>query len=174
MCQAGRSKDGRIRLCRTVASSDAAETRAPYHTHTVRKETLRMPSRLLNQTIADLRPAADSTPPYDGIESRRSLRVELPFPATVRGVDVDGERFTMDSVLDNLSAGGLYLRLARPIKRGMKLFIVVRLSTCGDPEVPAARVALQGVVLRAEPQPDGRCGIAVAFERHRFLYAVAS
>ncbi len=137
-----------------------------------RKGSLRMPSRILNQTIADLRPAANSVPPYEGLESRRSLRVELPFPATVRGIDADGERFTMDTVLDNLSAGGLYLRLARPVRRGMKLFIVVRLSTCRDPEVPAARVALQGVVLRAEPQPDGRCGVAVVFQRHRFLYAV--
>ena len=131
-----------------------------------------MPSQLLNQTITDLQPAAHSMPPYQDIESRSSPRIELPFPATVRGVDATGERFTLDTVLDNLSAGGLYLRLARPVRRGMKLFIVVRLSTCRDPEVPAARVALQGVVLRAEPQPDGRCGVAVVFQRHRFLYAV--
>ena len=130
-----------------------------------------MPSRLLNQKITDLQPTAHSMLPYEGMESRSSLRIELPFPATVRGVDADGERFTLDTVLDNLSAGGLYLRLARPVRRGMKLFIVVRLSTCRDPEVPAARVALQGVVLRTEPQPDGRCGVVVAFQHHRFLYA---
>ena len=131
-----------------------------------------MRSVLPYQTAAGPRADADSLPLDDGGERRSAVRIELPFPATVRGVDATGERFELDTVLDTFSGAGLSLRLARPVEPGMKLFIVVRLSTCRDPEVPAARVALQGVVLRAEPQPDGRCGVAVAFQRHRFLYAV--
>ena len=106
----------------------------------------------------------------DGTERRSALRIELPFPATVRGVDAAGERFKLDSVLDNLSTHGLYVRLPRRVEPGARLLVVVRLSLIPDLEVPAATVALRGVVLRSEPQPDGRWGLAVQFDRHRFLY----
>ena len=103
-------------------------------------------------------------------ERRRALRVELPFPALVRGVDVRGERFTVHTVLENLSACGLFLRLPRSIEPGATLFLVVRLSPVAS-EVSAPQVALRGTVLRAEPQADGTYGVALAFDRHRFLYA---
>ena len=109
-------------------------------------------------------------PPDGGVECRSAVRIELPFPATVRGVDATGERFELDTVLDNFSGTGLYLRLARRVEPGMKLFIVVRLSLAPARQARAARVALRGVVLWVEPQADGRHGIAVAFRRHRFLY----
>ena len=110
---------------------------------------------------------------HEVTERRSMVRVDLPFPATVRGVDADGERFAVDAVLDNLSAHGLYVRLARPIEQGARLFFCVELALTTEPGVCAPRVALNGVVLRVDPQPDGRCGIAVAFDHHRFLYASA-
>ena len=106
--------------------------------------------------------------PHD-VERRRALRVDLPFLATVRGIDATGERFTLNTQLDNLSACGLYLRLQRPVEPGAHLFLVVRLSTVLVNAGP--RVALRGTVLRTEAYDDGRCGVAVAFDRHRFLYA---
>ena len=123
----------------------------------------------MDRLISDLPTLASSTLvlPQD-VERRRALRVDLPFPATVRGIDATGERFTLNTQLDNLSACGLYLRLQRPVEPGAHLLLVVRLST-----VPHAgpRVALRGTVLRTEAYDDGRCGVAVAFDRHRFLYA---
>ncbi len=101
-------------------------------------------------------------------ERRRALRVGLPFPVTVRGMDATGDRFTLETTLDNLSACGLYFCLPRPVAPGAKLFIVVRLSLGSD---AAPRVALRGVVVRAELLPDGRTGVAVAFDDHRFLYS---
>ena len=56
----------------------------------------------------------------------------------------------------------------------MKVFIVVQLSLDPTGQIPAARVALRGVVLRVDPQPDGRYGVSVAFQRHRFLYAATT
>ena len=106
-------------------------------------------------------------------ERRSEERVDLPFPALVRGMDATGHRFAIEVVLDNLSASGLYLRLARPIGQGARLFICVQLALTADPNAHAPRAALHGIVLRAEPQADGRIGVAVAFERHRFLYASA-
>ena len=128
-----------------------------------------MQSHVLRQLAPNGQTAAGSTED-DGTERRSVLRIELPFPATVRGVNATGERFTIDTLLDNLSTHGLYVRLAHRVPPGARLLVVVRLSTIPDPEVPAANVALHGVVLRAEPQPDGRWGLAVQFDRHRFLY----
>jgi hypothetical protein len=101
-------------------------------------------------------------------ERRRQERIHEPLPVVVRAADANGEAFELHIVLDNFSAGGLYLRLERRLEPGTKVFAVARLSTA-PPEVPAPRVAIRGVVLRSEPQPDGTFGIAVRFTRHRFL-----
>ena len=103
------------------------------------------------------------------ISHRTKPRIYEPFPAKVRGVDTNGEPFRIETVIDNLSTGGVYLRLAQPVEQGAKLFIMIRLSTAKSDEMPAPRVAARGVVLRAEPQPDGVYGLAIAFTRHRFL-----
>src|SRR5262245_53848444 len=103
-------------------------------------------------------------------ERRRYARLSEPFPVRVRGVDACGEAFVVETVLDNLSGGGLYVRLTQRVEVGAKLFAVVRVST--DPRLwtPAARVAMRGVVQRVEPQPNGTYGMGVAFTHHRFLY----
>ena len=87
----------------------------------------------------------------------------------VRGVDADGVPFEVETVLNDLSAGGFYVRLLQRVEFGAKLFTVVRIST--DPRAwsPAPRVAVHGVVRRVAPQADGRCGVGVTFTRHRFL-----
>jgi hypothetical protein len=104
------------------------------------------------------------------VEERRSRpRVSVPFPARMRGVDSNGQAFKQDVVLDNISPGGLYLRLARSIRPGTRVSVAVRLSAAPASKVSALRLVARGVVLRAEPQPDGTCGIAVAFTRRRIL-----
>lgn len=104
-----------------------------------------------------------------GMERRRKPRLDTPFPVTVRGMDTSEQAFEIHTVLENLSSGGLYLRLPRRLEPGAKLSAVVRLSTAADQEAPAPRVAVQGVVLRVEPKLDGGTGVAVRFTRHRFL-----
>jgi len=107
--------------------------------------------------------------PRDGFhtERRKQPRLCVSFPVTVRGVDARGEAFEVSAVLDNVSAGGLYVRLGRLLEPGVKLFAVVRLALM--PGVAAPCVAVRGIVLRAESQPDGSCGVGVRFTRHRFL-----
>ena len=87
---------------------------------------------------------------------------------TIRSVDARGEAFEIQTVLDNFSASSFRVRLQRHVKRGAKVFAIVRLST-SPPELPAPRVAVRGVVLGVEPQDDGTWSIAVNFTRHRFL-----
>ena len=149
-----------------------------------------------------------------GAERRRHPRLRKPFPATVRGVDAYGKSFEANTVLDNLSASGLYLQLERFVRQETKLFVIIRLSIARDgrrlraqvgglprwragyvvrtlrrvvrhcvrlsrevglpvpsPVRPGSgpRIAIHGIVVRTEPQPDGRYGIAVKFTHSRFL-----
>lgn len=105
------------------------------------------------------------------VERRRAIRVSLPFPAVVRGIDTSGMRFTRRTVLGNLSACGLYMRLDCAVAVGSRLFVIVRLSLERSAEsAPGPGVALYGDVVRVEPQPDGTYGVALQFYRHRFLY----
>jgi hypothetical protein len=107
---------------------------------------------------------------YAGQERRAAPRIETPFPTTVRGVDVDGRWFESHVVLDNLSSGGLYVRLAQPVQQGIRLCVFVRLSVVPDVEDATACIALQGAVLRTEPRPGGVFGTAIRLRRHRFIY----
>jgi c-di-GMP-binding flagellar brake protein YcgR len=102
-------------------------------------------------------------------ERRGKPRIDIPFPAKVRGVDANGEAFEIDSLLDNFSAGGLYLRLARRLDQGAELLVLVQLPAASAGEAGASKIEARGVILRAEPQADGACGVAVGFTNHKFV-----
>jgi hypothetical protein len=101
-----------------------------------------------------------------GRERRRKPRIATPFPTRVRGVNAAGEAFEVESVLDNLSSDGLYLRLAHQVKEKAKLEFLIRMS--GAEESQAPTVEARGVVLRAETKPGGIFGLAVKLTHHRF------
>ena len=96
-------------------------------------------------------------------ERRVKSRVSYPFPGRVWGTDGAGQTFEDDCVLDNLSSTGLYVRLPRQMKSGAELNLVIRFLEDG------ATAYLLGQVLRNEPQPDGRYGIAIAIKDHHFV-----
>jgi hypothetical protein len=105
-----------------------------------------------------------------GSQERRSTpRIETPFPAIARGLDVDARAFEEHTVLDNLSSGGLYLRLVQRVPLGMRLFVLIRLSV----DLNATCIALHGMVLRSEPRPGGVFGTAIRCIHHRFIYPAA-
>jgi len=72
----------------------------------------------------------------------------------VRRVDATSEAFELHTVRNNCSASHRYVRRERRVDSGTTLFAVVHLST-SEPEVPAPRVAVRGVVMHPEPPPDG-------------------
>ena len=112
-------------------------------------------------------PATREVPGLTDFRERRAgARVQLPFPVTVRGIDAIGEPLDIDTVLDNVSRGGLYVRIPRRIEPGAQLAVGIRVSGPCE-EGPAARVATRGVVLRVESKPDGDHGLAVEFTRYR-------
>ena len=103
------------------------------------------------------------------IERRAKPRIYDLFPATVCGVDSNGEVFETDVVIDNLSAAGLYTQMRQCIDPGATLAIIVQLSPAAVNGKPKARVVLYGMVLRAERKPNDACGVAMRLTHHRFL-----
>jgi c-di-GMP-binding flagellar brake protein YcgR len=102
-------------------------------------------------------------------ERRSNTRVSVPYNARIRAVDAAGRPFREDTHLDDLSVGGLYLRLTRKVPKGSTVTVAVRLSTVPPQQAPALRLAARGTVLRTEEQPDGTWGVAVEFKRRRIL-----
>lgn len=99
-------------------------------------------------------------------ERRRKPRVFNRFITRVSGVNVSGEPFEIETALDNLSAGGLYIRLNERVKENTKLKLLIHFAESRDVVAPV--VETQGIVLRSEQKLNGEYGIAVRFTRHRF------
>lgn len=102
-------------------------------------------------------------------ERRGKPRIHVPFPARVQGVDVNGEPFEVETVLDNLSGRGFYLRMMPYVETGTKLTVVITLSTAAPEKGEAPRVKVLGTALRVETKPGGVCGVAATFSHPHFL-----
>ncbi|HYN23963.1 MAG TPA: PilZ domain-containing protein, partial [Pyrinomonadaceae bacterium] len=102
------------------------------------------------------------------VERRGHPRIYQPFLTTLRDKNgpACGRVFKIETLLDNLSASGMYLRLAQPVGQGTEIHAFIQLPNAPTTQEASAQlVATTGVVLRAKPQPDGMCGIAVAFKQ---------
>jgi|SRR6185437_13337271 len=99
------------------------------------------------------------------LERRAKPRIRHPFSTTVTGVDAHGSEFSLEVGLENISSGGLYLRIPREVRSGETLNVLVRFSN-GKPGGTAAVIA---GVLRVEPGVDGLNGIAMAIKQYEFV-----
>ncbi len=99
-------------------------------------------------------------------DRRRSPRLAVRFPVTVRGIDLRGERFRHVTRLENISHEGLYVVVPALLIAGARVFALVRMSESDSAR--AARLAVRGVVVRTADQPEG-VGLGVHFTRWRFL-----
>ena len=111
-----------------------------------------------------LQPASSSLGDVKPTERRRKPRLNDSLPARVWGIDNDGEMFGFDTMVDNISSSGLFLRISRPLKISSQISLVVRLMNRSG-----VMAAIRGKVLRDDPQLDGSRGIAVKITEHRFL-----
>ncbi|MGH9932228.1 MAG: PilZ domain-containing protein [Pyrinomonadaceae bacterium] len=107
--------------------------------------------------------------PSERSDRRAKPRICVPFPAKVEGRDKNGEDFKVQTVLDNLSADGLYLRMVPYVEPGTKISILLKLVTTADLVEAVPRFAIDGVVIRSEEKIGGARGVAVTFDRVRFL-----
>ena len=97
-------------------------------------------------------------------ERRRKPRLDDSLPVRVWGIDSDGEMLSLDSLLDNISSSGLFLRIPSRLKISSQVSLVVRLLNGSS-----VMAAIRGKVLRDDPQLDGSRGIAVMITEHRVL-----
>lgn len=123
--------------------------------------------------MSSVQPIANSSLPSIPIERRNKPRIQVAFPALVRGNDADSGKFQEDALVDNVSASGVYLRLNRFLAPGSSLFVVLEFSQHPSPERVVPRLAAHGTVVRSEVRHDGTCGLAIRFLRHRFLDSAA-
>ena len=99
-------------------------------------------------------------------ERRIKPRLSQPFPTRAWGTDVTNQAFEIDCLLDNISSTGLYLRIPGRMKLGDELSVVIKFLNDHN---TGATAVMRGQILRDEPQPDGRHGVAVAIRDHYFL-----
>src|SRR5437667_9542165 len=88
-------------------------------------------------------------------ERRSTARIDAPYPARLRGVDVNDQPFKDETVLPNPSAGGSHMRLKRIVREGAEVSLAVRLSTAESTDVAVLRLGARGALLRVEPQRAG-------------------
>ena len=106
---------------------------------------------------------------YTEEERRMSARIEAPYPVRLRCVDSEGRHFREEGYLQNLSGGGVYIGLKRPLIIDGYVSLAIRLSTASIQEGPTLRLAARGNVLRVEKQSDGTFGTAIEFKQRRVL-----
>ena len=103
-----------------------------------------------------------------GVDRRTKPRLAKSFHATVHGVNAQGAPFKLDTVLNNISASGLYFWSSQRVEVGAALIVVSRLLNGASSEVSSPLVALRGVVVRTDHQ-RALCGVAVKLTHHEFL-----
>ena len=105
---------------------------------------------------------------YTTTDRRVKPRINCDYPAIIECTDTNGVKYIDHAKLANLSASGLYMLANNHLEKGSKLSVIVNLSnSLTDTDVP--KLATNGIVVRTEPQTDGRCGIAIKFWQYRFL-----
>ena len=121
---------------------------------------------LLNPTLPASSPKQT---PYVGKERRIKPRIFELFRATVHGVNALGEAFTVETVLENISATGLFLRLPQAVEVGTELLIVSQLSNPSNGKTSGPLLAMSGNVVRVCGATSDACGVGVEFMHTRFL-----
>ena len=122
------------------------------------------------ELLNPISPASARRPtPYTGKERRIKPRIFEHFRATVHGVNASGEAFSAETVLENISATGLYLRLTRAVEVGAELLVVSQLSNPSNGKTSGPLLAMSGTVVRVCGATGDACGVAVEFTHTRFL-----
>jgi hypothetical protein len=106
-------------------------------------------------------------PPADvAIDRRREWRFDLPLPAIVEGKGGEGEKFTEETILENISSTGAYFCLDSGVTVGSKLNLVIEVPSELSPE-KKVKLQLGGLTVRLEkPDKKGKKqGVALRFSK---------
>ena len=124
-----------------------------------------MPTANVNDTRTR---AADHREVFE--DRRRTERIRTPVSVRIRRPG-RGHESDVTTVVDNLGAGGFYVRLRLRVERGETLSALIRFSSPDSGESGGAplRLAVRGRVLRVEELPGDVYGAAVRILAHRFV-----
>jgi len=98
-------------------------------------------------------------------------RFDMRLPAAVRVADSGAEEFFTET--QNVSARGVFFYLDRPLDPGVRIEVTLTFPphvTLTD----SVRVRFAARVLRIEPQPASRVGVAAVIEEYEFLQSAAN
>ena len=103
------------------------------------------------------------------VDRRRTERILTPVSVRIRRRG-GGRESDVTTVVDNLGAGGFYVRLRLRVERGETLAALIRFSSPdSDESAGALRLAVRGRVLRVEELPGDVYGAAVGILAHKFI-----
>ena len=100
-------------------------------------------------------------------ERRRKSRTQGSIPARVHGVDPGGREFDLDAIMENLSAGGLYLSVPGQVDERARLSVSFFLPTDPGQDCGGTYWEALGIIRRVEPQTDGSNGLGIEFTSYR-------
>ena len=100
-----------------------------------------------------------------GINRRKEFRLELPLSAKVTGILPDGQSFSEETNIENISSLGTFFGLNSPITVGTRLQISVQLPS-NLTEGKKLNLNLKGLVIRLEKiETEGKKqGVALNFD----------
>ena len=100
-------------------------------------------------------------------ERRRKNRTECSIPAKVRGIDAGGHGFDLAANLDNISGGGIHLRVAAQVEEQSPLSISFFIPYGDGRNHRGTSWEAVGIIRRVEPQTDGSNGLGIEFKNYR-------
>lgn len=103
-------------------------------------------------------------------ERRRKCRITHPFAATICGFDAGGDSFKCMTIIDNLSASGLYLCLRQNLEAGSIISVVIHIAGLSSGEEPEPHVFFRGEVWRIDHLPSGDYGYGFTSKCHQLRY----
>jgi hypothetical protein len=111
----------------------------------------------------------DLNQPISAIAERRGKpRMKCSYSAMVRGCSLDGKKFEENATVLNLSTSGVYMVLNRYIENGQDLSVKIAFPT-GSLKWGSSKLTSIGVVVRTEALSEEILGVAVLFQRYRFV-----
>lgn len=111
--------------------------------------------------------SSNTTPVFRTEGERRSKpRIAEKFAAKARGIDVNGNPFSVPCTVENISASGVYLRCEEDVVPGSEVKLQVHFFVEGE---TGSTIEARGPVVRIEPLSDGSLGLAIEISQHKFL-----
>lgn len=94
-------------------------------------------------------------------DNRRANRIFSAYSASVRAT-ADGRRLKINTCVDNISPGGLFVQIPYMLTQGAQLFAFVNIPR-------SVNIAAIGRIVRIENKGCGLTGVAVCFSQTRLL-----